>query len=76
MKFLAQLRLLRQASLFENVWKEMNNRIFKNEKRPYQSLFEPLLKQLKETVGTVVRNHPKNPTSDAGAYSSGPRQEG
>jgi len=37
-----------------NVWKERNNRIFKNEKKPSQSLYEQILKQLKETVGTIV----------------------
>eukprot|EP00253_Pinus_taeda_P008734 PITA_08734 len=32
-----------------NVWKERNNRIFKNEKRSSQNLFERILKQIKET---------------------------
>eukprot|EP00253_Pinus_taeda_P034910 PITA_34910 len=48
-----------------NVWKERKNRIFKNERRPSQCLSEQILKQLKETVGTIVCNLPKDPPSVA-----------
>ena len=48
-----------------NVWKERNKRIFKDEKNPSHHLFELILKQLKDTVGTTVRNHPKNPPLEA-----------
>eukprot|EP00253_Pinus_taeda_P035878 PITA_35878 len=37
-----------------NVWKERNNRIFKNAKKSPQDLYDLILKQIKETVGTVV----------------------
>ena len=47
-----------------NVWKGINKRTFKEEKNPPYSLFETILKQLKETVGTTVSNHPNNPPSD------------
>lgn len=47
------------------VWKERNKRIFKDEKNPPQRLFELTLKRLKEIVGSTVRNHPKNPPSEA-----------
>jgi len=46
-----------------NVWKERNNRIFKNEKKLSLYLFEQILKQLKEMVDTIARNIPKNPPS-------------
>eukprot|EP00253_Pinus_taeda_P021775 PITA_21775 len=46
-----------------NVWKERNNRISKDEKRTSHYIFELILKQLKETVSTIVRNLPKNPPS-------------
>jgi len=47
-----------------NVWKERNKRIFKNEKVIPLRLFDPILKQLKETVSISVRNLPKNPPSE------------
>lgn len=44
-----------------NVWKERNKRIFKEEKNTSLHLLEQILKQLKETIGTTVRDLPKNP---------------
>eukprot|EP00253_Pinus_taeda_P020137 PITA_20137 len=44
-----------------NVWKERNNRIFRNVKESPQYLYDLILKQIKETVGTIVRNLPMNP---------------
>eukprot|EP00253_Pinus_taeda_P027356 PITA_27356 len=46
-----------------NIWKEMNKRIFKNEKNPALSLFDHILKQIKEMVSSTIRNLPKNPPS-------------
>jgi len=43
------------------VWKERNNRIFKEVKNASLHLVELILKQLKEIVGTIVRDLPKNP---------------
>lgn len=43
-----------------NVWKERNNQIFKEVKRTSQCIFELILKHLKETVSTIVRNILKN----------------
>ena len=37
-----------------NVWKERNNRIFKNVKSSSQRLLEQILRQLNETVSTIV----------------------
>jgi len=48
-----------------NVWKERNNRIFKNEKRSSQCLSKQILRQFKETISTIVQNLPKNPPSVA-----------
>eukprot|EP00253_Pinus_taeda_P022226 PITA_22226 len=48
-----------------NVWKERNKIIFKEEKNSSLRLLEQILKQLKETVGTTVRDLPKNPPSEA-----------
>jgi len=44
-------------------WKERNKRIFKEERNPSLHLLEQILKQLKETVGIIVRDIPKNPPS-------------
>lgn len=46
-----------------NVWKERNKKIFKEVKSASLSLVELIAKQLKEIVGTMVRNLPKNPPS-------------
>jgi len=54
-----------------NVWKERNKRIFKGEKKPPQHLLELILKRLKETVGTTVRNLPPKPPSDTDSKISG-----
>ena len=47
-----------------NMWKERNKRIFKQEKNSSLRLVELILKQLKETVSTTVRNLPKSPPSE------------
>lgn len=47
-----------------NVWKERNKRIFKEEKNASLRLLEHILKQVKEIVGTIVRDLPKNPPSE------------
>jgi len=47
-----------------NVWKERNNRIFKNVCSTTQCIFEKILRELKEMVGTIVQNSPKNPPSE------------
>eukprot|EP00253_Pinus_taeda_P017769 PITA_17769 len=46
-----------------NVWKEKNKIIFKEVKTASHSLVKLIVKQLKEAVGTTVRNLPKNPPS-------------
>jgi len=46
-----------------NVWKERNKRIFKNEKANPQKLYDLILKQIRETVSTTVRNIPEIPPS-------------
>jgi len=38
------------------VWKERNKRIVKEEKNTSLHLLEQILKQLKETIGTIVRD--------------------
>eukprot|EP00253_Pinus_taeda_P010632 PITA_10632 len=48
-EFLGLAWALTPSFIIWNVWKERNNKIFKNEKRPSQHLFEHILKQLKET---------------------------
>jgi len=53
-EFLGSTWALMPSFIIWNVWKERNNRIFKNEKKPSQCLLELILKQLKETVGTIV----------------------
>ena len=53
-EFLSSTWALTPSFIIWNVWKERNNRIFKNENKPSQCLFEQILKQLKETVGTIV----------------------
>ena len=45
------------------MWKERNKRIFKEVKSASLSLVELIVKQLKETMGTTVRNLPKNSLS-------------
>jgi len=68
------------------VWKERNNKIFKELKTDSLSLVKLIIKQLKETVGTMVRNLPKKSSlrrrvkntiavRHVGAYSSRSRQE-
>lgn len=54
---------LKPSFIIWNVWKERNKRIFKEEKNPPYRLFETILTQLKETMGFIVHNHPKNPPS-------------
>lgn len=44
-----------------NIWKERNKRIFKNEKNLDLHLFDQILKQIKETISSTIRNLPKNP---------------
>lgn len=56
-------QILRGRSMVRN--KERNKRIFKDEKNPPHRLFELTFKQLKETVGSTVNDHPKNPPSEA-----------
>lgn len=46
-----------------NIWKERNNIIFKDVKQPPLYVIDQILKQLQETVGSIVRNLPKNPPS-------------
>jgi len=47
-----------------NVSKERNKRIFKNGKSSPHSLFDLILKQLRDTVSSIVHNIPKNPPSN------------
>lgn len=68
-----------------NVWKERNKKILKEEKSASLSLVELIIKQLKEIMGTTVRNLPKSSLSwrvenppavrIVGAYSSRSRQD-
>ena len=46
-----------------NVWKERNKRIFKEEKSHALSLFEQILKQIRETVSSLAKNFSKIPPS-------------
>ena len=46
-----------------NVWKERNKIIFKEVNIASIFLVEVILKELKEIVGTTVRDLPKNPPS-------------
>lgn len=47
-----------------NVWKERNRRIFKNGKSSAQHLLDLILKQIRETVRSTVKNIPSNPPTD------------
>lgn len=53
-EFLRSAWTLKPSFIIWNVWKERNNKIFKNEKSSSQRIFEQILRQLKETVGTLV----------------------
>ncbi len=46
--------------LIWDVWKEHNNRIFKNRKGSSQSIMAQILRQLNETVGTLIKNPPED----------------
>lgn len=43
-----------------DVWKERNNRIFKNKIGSPQSIMTQIIRQLKETVGTLLRSLSNN----------------
>lgn len=47
-----------------NVWKERNKRIFKDEKTSPLRLLDLILKQIRETISTTIRNYPKNPPTE------------
>jgi len=53
--FLRLAWVLSPGFIIWNVWKERNNRIFKNVHSTTQHIFEQILRQLKETVGTLVQ---------------------
>jgi len=42
-----------------DVWKERNNKILKNRKGSPQNIMAHILRQLKETVGTLIKNPPR-----------------
>ena len=46
-----------------NVWKERNNRIFKNIKKSSQFIYDLIIKHINKTVITTIRNLPSNPPS-------------
>jgi len=58
-EFLNLAWALTPSFIIWNVRKGRNKGIFKDEKNPPHHLFELILKQLNETVGTTVRNYPK-----------------
>jgi len=56
---------LAPSFLIWDIWKEHNNRIFKNKKCSSHIIMEQILKQLKETVVTLMQTPPKNLPSNA-----------
>lgn len=44
-----------------NIWKERNRRIFKNKAREPHLIINQILKQLKESVKSILRTKPTNP---------------
>eukprot|EP00253_Pinus_taeda_P003775 PITA_03775 len=62
-EFLGSAWALTPSFIIWTVWKERNNRIFKNEKSSSQCLFEQILRQLEGTVSNIVQTAPKNPPS-------------
>lgn len=55
---------LTPSFLIWDVWKERNNRIFKNRKGSSQSIMAQILRQLNETVGTLIKTPPENQPKD------------
>lgn len=51
--------------LIQDVWKEHNNKIFKNKKGSPQNIMAQILRQLNEIVGTLIKNLPEDQPKDS-----------
>eukprot|EP00253_Pinus_taeda_P003217 PITA_03217 len=54
--------------LIWDVWKEHKNKIFKSRKGSSQNIMAQILRQLKETVGTLIKNPPEDQPKDTDVH--------